>query len=180
MMLLLVRHAMPASGPEQPPHQWALSEEGHLGADSLRSVLPPGAVLISSQEPKARQTLEPAGRVRTDGRFNEVARDEPYDEDHRARRLAYVTGTDHPGWEPRGAVIARFDAGVRWWQRVAGPALVIGSHGMAMTLWLGSLGLIDHAGFWSTLRLPDVFEVDPDNATIRRIESASIRQLHPQ
>jgi hypothetical protein len=64
--------------------------------------------VVASQEPKARQTLEPAGTVHSDERSNEVTRDEPYEGDFRARRRAYVTGTDHANWEPRGHVVARF------------------------------------------------------------------------
>ena len=105
---------MPAYGPQRPPHEWELSASGRRAAQSLRRVLPPDAVLIASPEPKARQTLEPCGPVVTGRRFAEVERDEPYEGDFRSRRLAYVTGTDHAGWEPRAEVIARFAAGVRF------------------------------------------------------------------
>jgi broad specificity phosphatase PhoE len=95
---------------------------------------------VSSPEPKARQTLEPCGKVIIDHRLVEVARVEPYDHDFRARRLAYVTGTDHPGWEPRAEVIARFDASIRQMLGYASDRrLVLATHGMAMTVWLASV-----------------------------------------
>ncbi|HWS33186.1 MAG TPA: hypothetical protein VN408_10640 [Actinoplanes sp.] len=60
-------------------------------------------------------------------RFNEVVRDEPYRGDCRARRIAYLAGTDHPGWESREQVVARFSAGIEHWRRFAGARpLVVG------------------------------------------------------
>jgi broad specificity phosphatase PhoE len=169
-MLVLVRHATPAFGPDVPPEQWPLAPAGLAAAESLRRVLPSGALLVSSEEPKARQTLEPSGPVATDPRFNEIARDEPFDGDFRARRLAYVTGADHPGWEDRTAVAARFAAGLADWQARCGDRpLVVASHGMAMTVWLtAAIGLDDPGAFWSDLRLPDVLIVDLPGRRVQR------------
>jgi len=162
-MLFLVRHAMPDHRAETPAAGWELGEVGRRAAESLSHVLPTGALLVASPEPKARQTLEPGGPVTTDRRFREVDRDEPYDGDFRARRHAYVIGTEHPGWEPHAEVIARFAAGVDFWLPRAGDQpLVIATHGMAMTLWLTTVGLDDPGEFWSDLRFPDMFEVNPD------------------
>ncbi|GAA0430360.1 hypothetical protein Aca07nite_39100 [Actinoplanes capillaceus] len=65
MKLILVRRAMPAFGPDVPAAAWELSSEGWSNARALTRVLPLDALLIASQEPKARQTLEPAGPVHT-------------------------------------------------------------------------------------------------------------------
>lgn len=65
----LVRHAMPAHDALSPAAGWELDEQGRADAETLCGVLPGGAQLVSSTEPKARQTLEPAGMVHTDGRF---------------------------------------------------------------------------------------------------------------
>ncbi len=161
-MLYLVRHAMPEIRPEVPPAEWELGARSHRDARALAGRLPAGGLLVASAEPKARQTLEPAGPVRTDERFNEVWRDEPYGGDFRARRLGYVTGTDHPGWEPRDEAAARFAAGVRYWlSQVDGRPLVIASHGMAMTLWLTATGRVADPGtFWAGLQFPDLVRVD--------------------
>jgi broad specificity phosphatase PhoE len=177
-MLYVVRHAMPAVSPDVPPERWPLDDGGRRAAAALD--LPPDALLVSSTEPKARQTLEPAGPVVVDARFDEVARDEPFDGDYRARRRAYVGGTDHPGWEPRERVVARFAAGVgEWLERAGGRTLVIGTHGMAMTLWLASVTeLTDAAGFWDGLRLPDVFELDLDGRRRRRPVAEDGRREH--
>jgi broad specificity phosphatase PhoE len=170
-VLVLVRHATPDFGPQTPPEQWPLAPEGRAAAESLRPVLPPDALLVSSEEPKARQTLEPTGPVTTDARFNEVRRHEPFDGDFRARRFAYVTGADHPGWEDRAGVAARFSAGITSWQARCGDRpLVVASHGMAMTVWLSAaVGLHDPGAFWLDLRLPDVFTVDLAARTVQRL-----------
>lgn len=139
-MIFLVRHAEPAVDPDHQPHEWQLSEAGRRSARSLGRVLPTDAVLVASPEPKARQTLEPLGRVLDDQRFREVVRDEPFHRDFRARRLDYIAGTDHPAWEPREQVVARFDHAVRFWSAVAGRPVVVATHGMAMTLWLSTVG----------------------------------------
>lgn len=99
-------------------------------------------MLVSSQEPKARQTLEPTGHVIPDSRFNEqvVAR--------------FDAGIKH------------------WHLRAAARPLVVATHGMAMTLWLAdSIDLADPTSFWADLRLPDVFEVDLAGRTLDRVVS---------
>ena len=171
MKLFLVRHAMPAFGPDIPAAAWELSSEGWCDARALARALPVGAALIASGEPKARQTLEPAGSVQTDERLNEVTRDEPYEGDFQARRRAYVTGTDYTGWEPRHQVVARFADGVSFWSAQAdGRPLVIASHGMAMTLWLtATVGLADPGAFWADLRLPDLLTIDVAGKQVTRL-----------
>lgn len=163
---------MPSFGPDVPAHAWELNREGRREARKLAGALPAEALLIASREPKARQTVEPAGPVRTDERFNEVTSDEPYEGDFRARRRAYVTGTDHPGWEPRDEVVARFTDGLRFWAEQAdGRPLVVASHGMAMTLWLdATVGLTDPGAFWAGLRLPDLLHIDVTGGRVARSE----------
>jgi hypothetical protein len=67
-MLVLVRHAMPVVEPLTLPDRWVLSNEGKAAAAKL--VLPQGARLVASGEPKARHTVAgPASRSgRTVGR----------------------------------------------------------------------------------------------------------------
>jgi broad specificity phosphatase PhoE len=170
---------MPAPSPETPPEQWQLDPAGRRGAETLRHVIPPDAVLVSSMEPKARQTLEPTGQVFTDMRFNEVSRNEPFHGDFRARRRAYITGTDHPGWEPSQQVAARFDAGIKFWHpRADTRPLVIATHGMAMTLWLTAVMNIAHpADFWADLRLPDIIEVNLATMRFGRVVSTLLFQV---
>jgi broad specificity phosphatase PhoE len=175
-MLILIRHAMPAFGPDVPAQDWLLSDDGQARAARLAAQLPEGAHLVASVEPKAWQTLEPAGTVARDPRFNEVFRAEPWEDDHRALRRAYVDGTDHAEWEPRVAVVRRFGAGIAHHRRVAGPRpLVVATHGMAMTLWLTAQGcLTDPGAFWADLEFPDALVIDLGTAKVRRLA----RSLH--
>jgi hypothetical protein len=79
-MLVLVRHAMPSVDPQIPAGDWRLGGEGRMAAAELVRHLPDSARLVSSGEPKAYQTLEPAGAIVQDRRFNEVRRQgEPWD-----------------------------------------------------------------------------------------------------
>ena len=161
--LILVRHAMPDVQPQVDPALWVLSGAGLRAARSLRAGLPVPALLVASDEPKAWQTLDDDGRgVARDNRFGEVRRDEPFGDGFRERRLAWVRGTDHPGWESRDAVAARFDQAIRGHLgRADGIPLVVASHGMAMTTWLTWRGIVDDPGeFWSGLAFPDRVDVD--------------------
>ncbi|MFC4014283.1 histidine phosphatase family protein [Nonomuraea purpurea] len=168
--MILIRHAMPAFGPDVPPHAWDLGAEGHAAARRLIAALPPHAYLVSSAEPKAWQSLGGGDDVVRDRRFNEVARVEPWDGGFRELRRAYVEGADHPQWEPRSEVVERFDAGIAdHLERAEGRPLVVATHGMAMTLWLTTrIGLGDPGAFWADLRFPDKLVVDLDAHTVRR------------
>jgi broad specificity phosphatase PhoE len=161
-MLTVVRHAMPNSRPDAPPDCWELSEDGRRAARRLATVLPRRALLTSSAEPKAWQTLESLGPVVRDVRFNEVSRVEPWEGDYLRLRREYVGGADHLGWEARGRVAERFACAVSDHLSAAdGRPLVIATHGMAMTIWLSAaIGLPDPERFWSDLRFPDAYCVD--------------------
>jgi hypothetical protein len=167
--VILVRHAMPVVDLAVPPHEWVL--QGPVPPLGL----PADPYLAASTEPKALGTLAPFGPVATDVRFGEITRPASSPASHgdgwRELRLAYVEGADHPGWEPRSAVVARFDAGINdHWVRAAGRPLVVASHGMAMTLWLTARISLEAPGvFWSSLRLPDVFAVDLVARTVVRL-----------
>lgn len=170
-VLVLVRHAMPAHGPDTPAREWLLAPEGQVAARSLCARLPTCARLVASSEPKAIATLGPAGQVVRDPRFDEVLRVEAYDDTFRTRRRAYVDGAEHTDWESRGDVVGRFEAGVA--EHIAsadGRPVVIASHGMAMTLWLtAAVGLDDPGMFWADLRFPDAHVVDLVGGTVVRL-----------
>ena len=53
----------------------------------------------------------------------------------------------------------------------AGQALVVGTHGMALTVWLaGRFRLAPNpTSFWSGLEFPDVIVVDLGTLTVRRV-----------
>lgn len=169
--LTLVRHAMPEVDPAVPAPQWHLGEEGRAAARALPRR---DGYHVASDEPKAYQTLgemSDGAHVATDPGFGEVARPATWSGDYRALARAYVDGFDHEGWEPRSAVAQRFQAAVdRHTALAGGRTLIIGSHGLAMTVWLAShLTLRPSPGeFWAALRFPDLLEVDLVAGTVRR------------
>lgn len=125
MRILLVRHAEPQASPVLAPGQWSLSIAGRAAAKDLRHRLPATGLWVTSTEVKAYETLlcaRAAGQpmITQDPRFDEVRRIEPFDDDFRARRRAWVEGhldERHRGWETpleaRGVVDAE-TAGAFW------------------------------------------------------------------
>jgi broad specificity phosphatase PhoE len=169
--LILVRHALPIISPSAPPASWPLSPEGIRTAAAL--VLPQEAYLVASTEPKAVQTVSSFGPVVQDERFGEIQREgEPFDGNFRELRLTYVEGVDHPRWEQRLDAVRRFDAAVADHVSLAGGRpVVVGTHGMVMTVWLTArIGLSTPGAFWSQLLLPDAYAVDLDEKSVRRLE----------
>jgi len=136
------------------------------------------AYFVASDEPKAVETLrQVAGRlaVATDSGFREVQRPHEWSSegDYRAFARAYVEGAERDGWEAHAAVVRRFgDAVARHAELAAavGGTLIIGTHGLAATVWLASRLPVrpSPAQFWSSLRLPDVVEVDLVADTVSR------------
>ena len=94
-------------------------------------------------------------------RVGEARRPARWHDDYRARASRYVSGQTYVGWEPHETVVRRFDAGVRAGLRARADApLVIVSHGLALTLWLQSIGAVSDVGtFWDELAFPDAFRV---------------------
>jgi broad specificity phosphatase PhoE len=171
-MLILVRHAMPDATAETPPSEWTLSEDGVRAAAVMCTALPRDARLVSSPEPRAWQTLGGRADVVRDPRFREVDRPiEPWSDDFRAKRAKYVSGVGHRGWEPHDDVARRFGVGVAAHADAGPRPVVIATHGMAMTVWLVSVGATsatEAVDFWRGLRFPDCHLVDLAANTVRR------------
>lgn len=164
---------MPTVDPDADPATWQLSAAGRAAALQLVGLLPRGALLVASDEPKAWQTLDPTGDgevVVKDARLREVRRTEVFSDEFRTLRRAYVDGADHPGWESREVVAARIQACVEDHQAAAGERpLVVAGHGMSLTVWLTpTVGLRDPGRFWASLRFPDLLRVDRQTGTIDR------------
>lgn len=152
---------MPVVDPATDPSSWELDDGSRAAAAAL--VLPAGPhVFAASTEVKAVDTLWQltTGPVVTDARFCEVARPRSPDGDtHRALAAAYLAGAVHAGWEPREAVVKRFSDGVAA-HLAEGAHLVVGTHGMALTVWLAAVtGLGDPVAYWRGLAFPDVVSV---------------------
>jgi broad specificity phosphatase PhoE len=171
--LLLVRHAMPAVEPDVPAGRWRLTEDGRAAARALRPSVPAGARFVASDERKAIETLvEMSGGapVAADPDLREAGRPDGWDADYRSRARSYLLGEPLAGWEPRERVAARFARAVDRHART-GP-LVIGTHGLAATIWLAVVAGVDPVPFWERLRFPDVVHVDVPRGGNARISPA--------
>ena len=80
----------------------------------------------------------------------------------------YLGGETVEGWERREDVIARLDllaADVS-----PGECLAVVSHGVLLTIWLDHEGVLeDPFAFWSDLRTPDAWALDPAEKSLGRI-----------
>jgi len=174
VQLLLVRHAQPEVSPALESPRWPLSAAGRRAAQGLAFRLPRGEKLwLSSEELKAVQTFQcltdsHQEAILRDARFNEIHRHEPFDDDFRSRRRAWVEGNmdaRHTGWETPQEAASRFDEAI---SAYAGRAdrLVICSHGMVITAWLVHRGRVQAGSgagaFWAALAFPDVVDVELD------------------
>ncbi len=174
--LVLVRHAMPVVEPAVSSELWQLGNEGRSAAKALRPRLAQPAYLVASDEPKAIQTLqELASRldVATDPGFREVRRPHAWSADYASLARAYVEGLRHDGWEDHADVVGRFAAAVARHATIAAARrhpLVIGTHGLAPTVWLASIMPLDPspATFWERLTFPDLIDVDLIGRTATR------------
>lgn len=162
-----VRHALPDVDPKSPPSEWMLTSAGIEAAKALN--LARSALVISSPEIKALQTVALAtgtqkGAVVVDPAFREVDRIEAVHNGYRAARLAWVSGAldhRHQGWESPESAANRISEALRHYDA---PHLVIGTHGMVLTAWLVSTGVVEpHApavAFWEQLPFPAIVTVD--------------------
>lgn len=173
--LILVRHARPVTVPGAPPETWELDERARedcvLLAHALRELDSPA--IVSSPEPKARETATVLGLrlgvpVTEDDALREAARPNEWVEDYRAAAIAYLASGGDSRWEPHTSVVVRFAAALER-ARQANPNrdLLVVSHGLAITLYLDALGLVDPIPFWDNLTLPAAWEVQDD--TVRNI-----------
>jgi broad specificity phosphatase PhoE len=174
--LFLIRHAMPHVQQDVPSDQWQLGDEGRRRARLLRPQLVVSAYFVASDEPKAVQTLQELADdldVVTDRRFREVRRPSMWSDSYRSMARAYVEGDRREGWEDHAQVAQRFAAAVAHHASLAsaaGRTLVVGTHGLAATVWLASVVRLDPdpAQFWERLEFPDLIDVDRKNGTAAR------------
>ncbi|QDP96203.1 histidine phosphatase family protein [Microlunatus elymi] len=167
--VIIIRHAAPAVRPDRSPESWPLSAAGRRAAGRLRGQVPSVALLASSRELKAVQTVSlvagvaPAA-IHQDDHFGEVHRpDEPFDDDHRARRRAWVEerrDERHTSWETPQEAGRRFQEGL---DNLDVETIVVGTHGMVLTAWLMTIGYVARGAsagdFWERLPFPDLLVV---------------------
>jgi broad specificity phosphatase PhoE len=167
--VIILRHAEPDIQPDQSPAEWRLSPTGRAAAAAVGQQRLCAALLASSGEPKAVETIRLAAGVQPasihiDDRFGEVRRPgEPFDDNHGVRRRAWVEGrsdTRHETWETPVQAAHRFQRGL---DGIDADRVAVATHGMVLTAWLVSIGHVEAGSaageFWAGLRFPDVLTV---------------------
>jgi broad specificity phosphatase PhoE len=165
--VLLVRHSVPEVDPAQPAETWPLSEEGRrrCGPLAARLAAHEPTAIVSSTEPKARETAELVGaglglEVREDAALRETARRTvPWLEAVEFRRAVRAL-FERPeevvfGEESASGALARFSAAV---DGLPARSVVV-SHGTVISLYAASRTGDDAYAIWSELELPDLVVV---------------------
>jgi broad specificity phosphatase PhoE len=162
--VLLVRHSVPEVDPEVPAKEWRLSAEGRRRCTGLAARLAghDPEVVVSSPEPKARETAElVAGALGLDVRestdLRETARrtvpwlDRVELEDG-IRRLFAEPDRVVFGEESGAEALARFSRAVD----DLGRGAVVVSHGTVISLYAAARTGRDPFEIWRALELPDL------------------------
>jgi broad specificity phosphatase PhoE len=171
--VILIRHAMPEVERGVSSRLWKLSASSLEDCVLLAHALPErlAARVFTSNQPKVVQTagviaLRRGLDVVEDERLREVEQDHAWIEDYRSAAVAYLQRGpqgESAGWEPHERAIERFGAGVQAALEAnrpdEGDVLVV-NHGLAMSLWVGSVAEIALAEWWSGLTFPDAWRVD--------------------
>jgi broad specificity phosphatase PhoE len=173
--VVLIRHAEPLTALETPGAEWPLTEKGRKDASELGTRLAGrsgSAFVLTSPERRARETAALAfPSVVADNRdqLREVRK--PWyasANEHASAVPKYLKGEGLVGWERRADVISRIaqlksDFG-------SSDSIVLVSHGLLLTTWLDhEIGLNDPLSFWSDLRMPDAWELNLEDKSLRRV-----------
>jgi broad specificity phosphatase PhoE len=171
--VLLVRHAEPFMFGETPGAERPLTEKGRNEAIALgiRFAHRPLAVIWTSPERRARETAAlafPSVAAEVRSQLSEVTKPWYVSSDQHATAVVkYLRGDAVAGWERRAAVIdriAQLKSGLGSFGSV-----VLVSHGLFITTWLDhERGLDDPFSFWTSLRMPDAWELDLDEQSFDR------------
>jgi broad specificity phosphatase PhoE len=173
--IVLMRHAQPLVADGTPTDQWPLTHEGRHDAGALGRRLADGStstVVFTSPERKARETAAlafPSIAAHVREQLSEVKRPWYATTEAFGDAVAnYLSGEVAEGWERREDIIDR----LAWLKADSTPSerMVVVSHGVLLTTWLNhEIGLEDPFRFWSNLRMPDAWELGPEENSIERV-----------
>jgi broad specificity phosphatase PhoE len=165
--LLLVRHSAPELDPAVQSQEWGLSEEGRRRCGPLaeRVAAYRPEVIVSSPEPKARETAELiAAPLRLQVEFRDGLRETA------RRTVGWLTRQqlerevkalfDRPdqivfGEESASAALDRFESALDGLPERA----VVVTHGTVLSLYVAAKTGRDAFELWRSLELPDALEV---------------------
>ena len=177
--LILVKHSLPKIVENIPAREWKLSEEGRIRAgrlaEQLISYQP--EVIVSSIEPKARETAEIiAGNYNltiqiVEGLHEHDRSKTPYlskDEFQASVRKFFENPTALVfGNETADECYSRFDQAVRFILNYYGDkTIVIVAHGTIISLFVSRLTGIPGIFLWNELGLPSFLLLDIQSATL--------------
>jgi broad specificity phosphatase PhoE len=186
--VILVRHGMPEIERGVPSTRWRLSEAAKEDCVLLAHALPAelGPIVYSSGQAKVDETaaviaLRRGLQTQADPRLREVEQPPGWVEDYRSVALGYLAGQDGFDWEPREAVVRRFQAAISDAIEAAPDRdVVVVNHGLAMSLWVakvvgGQLDDFDLGRFWRDLTFPDAWRVDANSETLQQLFNGGTR-----
>lgn len=176
---IFLRHAEPLSTDGTPALEWPLTEQGRSDARALGRSLAEGSTnptVWTSPERRAAETAAlafPSAAIQVREQLTEVKKPRYVTADEQADAVAgYLKGEPVRGWERRDEVVSRLAVLETDFTSLEGDLIVV-SHGVLLTTWLDHhRGLADPHGFWSNLRMPDVWVVDCEESSLERIQPA--------
>ncbi len=178
---------MPVVQPGVHPVRWRLDDLGRSAVASLAQSLPHDVapLVLCSHEPRAKETAEvliaerPAGTpgspavLRLDPDLREVGRPTSWSASYPEDLADYFRNGARAGWEPATAVLTRFGSAVdRATREAAGLPVVVVSHGLALSLYVGAVCGLRPAGFLHSLLHPDAWLIDVDAGRLERLDLA--------
>lgn len=175
--LILVKHSLPKIAENVPAHEWKLSEEGRVRARRLaqRLISFQPDVIVSSIEPKARETAEIIARqlnvtLQVAEGLHEHARSKTQylseDEFQASIRKFFENPTMLVfGNETAGECHIRFDHAVKSvLNHDGGKTIVIVAHGTVISLFVSRLTGTSDLFLWNELGLPSFVVIDMQSA----------------
>lgn len=191
--LHLIKHGAPRIDPALPSHAWSLSEVGRAqaqhAADALRAA--DLAVVVSSEEPKARETAEVLAAALglpsqvMLGLHEQLRYSAPHVDSHDAFRARVQAVLARPGERSFGdetgdAAHARFRTAVEAVMRVHAGNVAIVAHGTVMALLVARARGDDPVALWCSLSDLSVLTLPwPEASTKRGVRGSSWRTPPP-
>ncbi len=182
--LIFVRHSIVKQQPEVSSHHWILAPEGEarciLLAEKLKPYAP--AVVVTSEEPKARLTGEITARhlglpTETEHGLHEHLRhSEPYTsaDAFRANIHALLTRPDERVFGEESGAVARqrFEQAVQnILARHPGQTVAAVTHGTVLSLYLAQHARLDPVAYWQSIGMPAYIVLSlPDYRVVERVD----------
>jgi broad specificity phosphatase PhoE len=177
--LILVKHSLPEIIERRPAREWKLSDEGQIRAQRLAECLRPfrPEVIVSSTEPKARETAEIiASRYGLELRIADGLHEHDRSKTTYLSKDKFQAAIREFFEKPHTLVFGREtadEAYLRFYQAVssilneyANKAIVIVSHGTVISLLVSRLSGISDLLLWSELGPPSYVVLDMQTKTL--------------